>query len=442
MRAPVRACAAMHLLREARAHWADPFHRNAWLLTANSAAGALFGFLFWLVVARIATPAAVGAGAALVSAATLAALLGKFGLDAALVRYASAFARPARARLLLLAAAASAALASLFAVGILAAEVGIAAGSSPSLFEAAAFVVFAASLASAWVLDAYFIAERRAGRSLARNLLHHALRVAIPLVAAAAATPFGILAAWGVGTLVSLALAVALALPLLAQARASGDAPPSRAALAQYAGVNYAVNVSEWLPSLTLPLVVFAMFGAEANARFYVAWTLASVGFFASKAIAQSAFAELSSARAAADVARRARAHSIGALLPFAVALVLLGPFVLTLFGPAYASAWPLLALLALSAAPVAVVNLRLARLRHLAGGDLRPSRVLELALLPLAPLVGVLAALPLALARAGIEGVALAWLAANTAAAVWCLAADRRTARALASPWAAEATP
>lgn len=442
MRTPVRACAAMHLLREARAHWADPFHRNAWLLTANSAAGAVFGFLFWLVVARVATPAAVGAGAALVSAATLAALLGKFGLDAALVRYAPALPRAARARLLLAAVAASAALASLVAAGILAAHVGLAVGATLTLFETAAFVVFAASLASAWVLDSYFIAERRAGRSLARNLVHHALRVALPLLAAGLATPFGILAAWGVGTLVSLALAVALALPLLAHARASGETPPSRAVLARYAGVNYAVNVSEWLPTLALPLVVFATLGAEANARFYVAWTLASVGFFASKAIGQSAFAELSSARAAADVARRARAHSIGVLLPFALALVLLGPFVLALFGPAYASAWPLLAILAVSAAPVAVMNLRLARLRHLAGDDLRPSRVLELALLPLAPLVGVLAAVPITLARTGVEGVALAWLAANTAAAVWCLAAGRRTTRGLARPQTAEAAP
>jgi O-antigen/teichoic acid export membrane protein len=68
----------------------DPLYANGLALVANSALSAALGFVFWVVAARRFNADALGIGAAVVSAATLAALLGKAGFDAAVIRYAPA----------------------------------------------------------------------------------------------------------------------------------------------------------------------------------------------------------------------------------------------------------------------------------------------------------------------------------------------------------------
>jgi len=63
----------------------DSFDRNAMFLMASYAASALFGFLFWLVVARIYSPDQVGSATCIVSAMMLVASLSSMGFDFALV---------------------------------------------------------------------------------------------------------------------------------------------------------------------------------------------------------------------------------------------------------------------------------------------------------------------------------------------------------------------
>lgn len=400
-----------------RAHLADPLHRNGYLLLLNGVLGAGFGFLFWLVAARTWPPAALGAGAAVVSAFTLAALLGKFGLDAALVRWVPRTAPDARRRLLLLALVASGALAALAAAGVL-----LLAGGLPALgpLDTLLFVAFAAFTALGWVFDAYFAAERSSGRSVLRNLVFNVLKAGLPFAAFVRALELGLVVAWGAGVVASVAASAFLALPLLARPRAVEAAPPRPWEVWSYAARNYAVNVGEWLPTLALPLLVVALVGPEANARFYVAWTLASVGMFASRALAQSAFAELSHAPdrdAWRGIEARAARQQAIVLGPFALALVVLGGPLLALFGPGYADGHGLVLLLAASLAGVALLNLRLAALRA-------RDRGWELVALPLVAPAVALALAAFLLPPFGPLGAAAAWLAASLAAGAWCLLA------------------
>ena len=61
------------MLAPLRRHLADPVYANGYALVANAGLSALLGFAFWLAAARRFPADALGVGAAVVSAATLAA---------------------------------------------------------------------------------------------------------------------------------------------------------------------------------------------------------------------------------------------------------------------------------------------------------------------------------------------------------------------------------
>jgi len=404
-----------------RSHWRDPLYRNGYYLMLNSLTGAGFGFLFWMVAARLYTQAEVGTAVGVVSAMTLAALFGKFGVDAALIRYVPTADRRGRLKLL----AESLALTSVLTLTLAVGMVGLFPTLSPALaalharpLDAALFCAFAVLMSGAWVLDGYFIAERRAGLSLLRNVTFNALKVALPFVGVIAASSFALPLAWGLGIAASVAVA-ALAVPRLLQrvAPTGGAALPARRTFLAYSGANYVVNVTEWLPTLVLPLLVLAVAGPEQNAVFYMAWTLASLAFFFTKAVSQSTFAEMShQPENLAPLLRKGAKHSGLVVAPTLLGGALLGGVALSLFGPTYRDqGYPLLLVLLGSGVFVAVSNLYLTLLKA------RDARV-ELVLLPTLLLAATVTAAYAALGAFGLMGLAWAWLLTNALGAGYCL--------------------
>lgn len=395
----------------------------------NSVTGAAFGFAFWLVVARSFEDAsAVGYGAAVVSSMTLVAVIAKMGFDAALIRYVPRAGRVGRLRLLTLACASAAAaslVVSLAFLAIVPTLVPDLRGLRGDAVAAFLFAAGAAATALGWILDAYFVAERRAGFSLARNLVFNVVKLGLPLTLLFQASALWIPAAWAAGVAASVMFG-ALVAPALARRAAIEEGPrPSRGELLRYASFNAATTVADFLPGLALPIVVLAIGGREANAFFYIAWSIAFVAFLASKSIAQSAFAELShDERRVVHHLRKAARQNALVLAAFAMGVVALGRPALSLFGPEYvANAWPLLVLLAASAPFVAVNSLYATLLKSGRAGW-------ELVLLPVATLALTFAAGAPLLARFGLPGLGASWLAANALVAsysAWRVAARAR---------------
>lgn len=75
------------MLKKLRSLYTDPLYRNSIALMLNSAIGAFFGLLFWIVAARTMPAKEIGLATAAISAAALIVGLSKLGLDAGLVRY-------------------------------------------------------------------------------------------------------------------------------------------------------------------------------------------------------------------------------------------------------------------------------------------------------------------------------------------------------------------
>jgi len=264
------------------------------------------------------------------------------------------------------------------------------------------------------VLDAYYIAEQRATLVLARNVAFNAVKLVVPIVLAFSWGGRAVPLAWGVGLAASLVVAFAF-LPWALRRHAPHGEKPQRSALG-YSMRNYALNLSEFLPGLVLPILVLQALGAEENARFFLAWTIATVAFLASKAIAQSAFAALVRDPEGRASIKKGILLSAGLLVPSAILLWVAAPQVLGLFGAHYVGAAPLLRILALSVPFVVASNLYLALLKARDSG-------LELTLLPLASLLVLLAAMPFALAAWGIAGAGIAWLAVQAAIGTYAAA-------------------
>ena len=403
--APRRLAAAL------ASHLRDPLYLNGYALVANAGVGALLGFLFWFVAARSFPAEALGVGAAVVSAATLAALIGKAGFDAAIIRYAPSASPRGFRRLLAWSLVATVLFTALCgAVILLLAVKGIAAlAPLASPWMAAGFLLLAAGTAGAWILDACFIAEQRALLVLARSTAFNVVKLAAPFLLVGVVAARVVPLAWGLGLAASVGVALAFLPRLLRRHEPVSREPLARREVGVYAARNFALNLSEFLPGLLLPILVLGALGPAANARFFLAWTVASVAFLASKAIAQSSFAALSRGGDPRGALRKAFLLSGLILGPFALVLLLAAAPLLRLFGPGYAESALLLKLLALSIPGMVVSSVFLSYLKARSKGW-------ELVLLPAAGLAALLALLPFALSRLGVEGVGALWLLVQSA--------------------------
>lgn len=379
-------------------------YANGLALVLNAGLAAAFGSVFWIIAARRFHPDAIGLGAAVVSAATLAALVGKAGFDAAIIRYAPSASRQALLRLFIRAISATLGLTGLVAVGMLwVAHLGLPA--FQPLLEpifAAGFVALALGTALAWMLDAYFISAQKTGPVLTRNVAFNVVKLSVPIFIAASWGGRAIPLAWGVGLVASLLVAFAL-LPKTLLGHTPRGTIPKDGALG-YSMRNYALNLAELLPGVLLPILVVRELGPEENARFFVAWTIAAVVFVASKAIAQSAFAALVHNSDDERSIRKGALLSAALLGPAAIILYVGAHPILGLFGSHFTASAPLLRVLALSIPFVIASNLYLTYLKARNAGW-------ELTLLPVASLLALVIASPIALALWGIVATGLVWL-------------------------------
>jgi len=398
-----------------RRAWRDPVYANGIALVLNSGTASALGFLFWLVIARRYSSAEFGWGAAVVSASTLAALIGKAGFDAAIIRYGPSSSVRVLRKLVAQAALASVLLTAVVSGIVLAlADTSLVTSLAPLRAPPAAigFLALACGTVLAWVFDAFFIAEQTALYTLYRNMAFNLVKLVAPFAIAVTFASFAVPLSWGAGLAVSVLVAIALVPVALRRRRPAATVPPpSRAEVALYSAKNYVLNVSEFLPSLLLPILVLEMMGPVANARFFLAWTIASVGFLGSKAIAQSSFAALvREGRPHTALSKGARL-AMWLLAPLVVFLLVFAPLLLRLFGQGgHADAILLLRLLALSFAPVTVTNLYLSYLKARQAGW-------ELTILPAATLLVTIGSAIPALTL-GMSALGWLWLGVQTLAA------------------------
>lgn len=387
----------------------------------NTAVMALLGFFFWMVVARFYTEAEVGFGSAIISAISLIAIISLVGLNTSLIRFLPHADKPQE---LINSCYTLSGLVSLIVASVFIASLGLwspalAFVSQNAIFTAAS-IIFALLWTLSSLVDSTFIARRRAAFVLSKNAIYSVLKIPLPILFVLLFHSFGIVASWGIAIAIALAISISLFLPKVQNPYK--PVPTLKLGLIKnmwrYSGGNYLTNLLASSPALILPLMVVNFLGAEQNAYFYIAWAIASLLFAIPAAVSQSLFAEGSHFE---DKLRknvtRALKFTFLLLAPAVTLLILVGKWLLLLFGQSYSlNALPLLWILSLASLPLAINHIYTSILRV-------KSRIKELMAIWGFMAISVLLASYLIMPATGIIGIGYAWLGAQAAVAIYVLA-------------------
>jgi len=390
-----------------------PLYRNAFYLMMNSAITAAVGLVFWILAARFYLAEDVGFASAIISAMMLLALLSTIGLDYGLIRFLPDSGKDSNAMInscLTISGLASIIIALIFIAGL-----GL---WSPALLFLrqdpiflGVFVIFTVGWTLGMLLSRTFVAERRAGFTLAQGIIFNLLRLPLVILLVAFFAAFGIFASWGIGAMAAFGIGILLFLPRVRAGYRPFPAIRRKVVnqMVRFSFANYITALLWFAPIFILPMMVVNLVGAEANAYFYVAWAIANVLFTIPLGTSLSLFAEGSyeEQRLGQDT-RRSLKLAFTLAIPAIVLIFLIGDKLLLIFGPAYAeNATKLLRILALSLMPVSLNAIYFGVKRV----EMKMKSVIGLtAFIAVATLVPSWVLLP----QMGILGVGVAWLSSQ----------------------------
>jgi O-antigen/teichoic acid export membrane protein len=340
--------------------------RNASFMMLTTLVNAGFGGLYWLFAARSFTASEVGLATALVSAMMVAAALANLGAGSALVQIL-----PKQSRGRDWSSAVIAALAIGCAAGAIAGGAALAllpalshrlASVTDTPLAAGCFVLGVVASTLGIIIDFVFIAERRAGISLARNAAFGAGKVpALALGPVLGGGGYAIFGSWVITLAIVMVVTTFVVIPKVHQEFrwSRWDLRVRIGEYSRYLMGHHIINLAGALVQFTLPIMVTIQLSSEDAAYFYVAWMVGSFMLVISPSLASSLFAEGSNDPRQFRTQLRQSILLLAALLPVAtLAIAVLGRPVLGVFGPDYADhGYWLLMIIAIAAVPDAITN-------------------------------------------------------------------------------------
>jgi O-antigen/teichoic acid export membrane protein len=407
-----------NLLARLRQHVRTPLYGNVYALTLNAAISTLLGSAYWVLAARLYSPADLGVGAAAISTMTFLSNLSQLNLNAALGRFLPR-SGASGGRLIAYAYGAS----SLVALVVSATFLVVA----PAISERLAFlaaspliaVLFCVSVA-AWGIftlqDSVLTALRGAVWVPVENAAFGLAKVLLVIGLASSLPSLGIFLSWNLPVIIALVpvnlLILRLLLPRLRSIRDS--TLPDWRVLRRFIALDYLGYLFLQAGTNALPLLVTVVLGATANGLFYVAYSIASsldlVAYnFGMSLTVEGSRNESRLALYAGQILRRA----LLLFTPGITLLCLAAPLVLAVFGPQYAqSSVPLLRLLLLAVLPrlVSTIFIAVSRVQK---------RVGRIVAVQAATSILVLSLSLLAMGHFGIVGVGVAVLISQTVVAL-----------------------
>lgn len=311
----------------------DPLFKNSFFIILTSISGAGFGFIFWMIAAKLSSAEDVGIATALISSMTLLILISKLGLDFSIIRFC-----PTRdkSRIFSTSIIVTTVFSLVFGV-VFIAGVDI---FSPELYllkspqNIAFFLVSLAANSIAQLTANSFIAIRKAGCQFIQSIVVGSRVIFLfPFVTFGA---MGIFNAIGI----SAVLAVAVTLFLLMKSGVRPVPVIDRSFLNEslnFSAGNYLYSLFMAGPNMIMPIMVLNMLGAEQAAYFYIAFAIASLLFTVPIAISMSLFVEGSYGEALKKSVIKSLSAIFIVLVPVAGALYIGGEWVLGITGKDYA---------------------------------------------------------------------------------------------------------
>jgi O-antigen/teichoic acid export membrane protein len=318
-------------------------YRNAVYLVVGAAVTNITGFAFWIIAARFYPAEAVGLGSAIISALGLLAIFSELGLGIGLVRFLPGAGKDGNDmmnRCFTLSGLASVAVALIFLAGLRFWSPALLVVRQHPIFFTA-FVVFAVATTIQLLVGDVFLAKLNTKFIVIGGVIAGSSRIALVLVFAMFfASAFGIFVSTGLATAIALLFAAFWFLPKVQNGYRPLPKIEKRvlSELSHYAAGNYVARILLQLTTYVLPLVVLNTLGAEINAYFYIAWTVAVIFQFIPSSIFNSLFAEGSNDEASlrTNTAKSLKLTFL-LLLPLTLLILIIAEKLLLLFGQAYA---------------------------------------------------------------------------------------------------------
>lgn len=347
-------------------HLRIPLHRDGYALVVNSGFTAVTGLVYWIIAAKTFSAHSVGLNYALISAMTFLAGVASLNLPNVVVRFLPESGERTLARVIgayAVATALAACAATIFIVGVGAFSPRLGFLRSDRGLEA--WFVFSTL---AWCLftiqDSVLTAVGRAVWVPIENAVFSVLKIGLLIATAATLARYGIFVSWTIAMLVSVAGVNLLIFARLLRAprrQPGGVVDVRNRAFARYFVADYVCSVS-WLAMISLtPLLVTAVGGATINAYWALAFSVAFPLYLIAQNVGTSLMLHSTTDRAVAlpEMTRKAAIQSLRILVPAVALLIVLAPYLLSLFGPTYAQrSTVVLRLLAIGALPNLVVML------------------------------------------------------------------------------------
>lgn len=410
-------------LERCRRPLGDPLLRNAYALLLNTALTSALGIGYWVIAARDYSVVSFGRNAALISTMMLVSSVAQLSLTGALTRYLPR-AGSGTARFVRRTYAASGAAAVLLG--------GAFAALAPRVLPQLAFLRespplllgFWASVVL-WTVfslqDSVLVALRSAGWVPLENAVFGLGKIVLLVGLAGLLPSTGMFVAWTAAVALTV-LPVNLLIfrrlvPRHARAGPSGATLPQRTELVRFVLLDYVGTLCFLGCIHSLPLLVLVRLGPTASAAFYVAWTVSLALDLIAANIGLSLTVEAAHDQSKlAGLGGRALRRVLVILAPLVGVVLLAAPWLLTVFGSGYAArSSGVLRLLVLGALPKAcvVTYISLARSR---------GWVADIWRLQLVTAVLVLGGSLLLMQPMGVSGVGVAWVAGQSAVALWVL--------------------
>ena len=309
---------------------------------ANIVITSALGFFYWIIVAHFYTTAEVGIGSAVIASMNILSLLSSVGLSDALIRFLPRAEKPGIMinSSLTLTGVLSLLLAVVFFVGLDLWSPAL----TPLRSNAAIVVFFLLLVLTATVsgiIESVFVAERRADFAMWKNSLISVFKIPLAVAFALVFREFGIANSLLVATIIAFFISLIFFVP---RVNAGYKFIPliNRSILrgmASYSAGSYIVALLDSVAQQVLPIIVLNLAGSEQNAYFYVTFMIANLLFAVPWAVSCSLFAE--GAHFEEDFGKRvneAIRFSFILLVPGIIGLLLLGGWLLSFFGAAYAA--------------------------------------------------------------------------------------------------------
>jgi O-antigen/teichoic acid export membrane protein len=403
-----------------REHLSIPLFRTAYLLIMSSAVMSALGVPFWALAARKYTTETVGLASTVISAMVLVSGISQLGMSSVLPRYLPG--AQTRTRRLIAMSYLSTGAMSIFVASLAAWTSATWAPPVRFLGDDAGWFALFVGATLAWTIfslqDSVLIGMRQARWVLGENAIFALAKLWLVVLLASSYPHAGVFLAW-IAPAIILIVPVNLVIfrrfvPRYEKRTIGREEQWQGREMRRLIVGNYAGSLVGLVGTFLLPILVANQLGAQQAAYFFIPWALTlGLAVVAANLTASMVVETALAGSKLREYSRTVLRSIVRLVIPAALAVVVLAPEFLGLFGHDYAEqgTW-VLRLLAIGLIPsaVATLGLSVARIRH--DGRLVAAVQCTVA-------VVAIALTALLLPYIGIEGAGIAWLISQIVAAI-----------------------